>query len=30
VRGLSLMCGHFVAEEKPQEMLAATVPLLKS
>jgi haloacetate dehalogenase len=29
VRGLSLPCGHFVAEEKPQETLAALVPFLK-
>jgi len=29
VRGLGLMCGHFVAEEKPAEALAALVPFLR-
>ena len=29
VRGEVLSCGHFVMEEKPQEILAALVPFLK-
>ena len=29
VRGSVIQCGHFVAEEKPQEVLAALVPFLK-
>jgi haloacetate dehalogenase len=29
VRGHGLQCGHFVAEEKPQEIMAALVPFLK-
>jgi haloacetate dehalogenase len=29
VRGRSFQCGHFVAEEKPQETLAALVPFLR-
>jgi len=29
VRGSVIQCGHFVAEEKPQETLAALVPFLK-
>jgi haloacetate dehalogenase len=30
VRGSVIQSGHFVAEEKPQEVLAAMVPFLKS
>ena len=30
VRGSVIQCGHFVAEEKPQETLAALVPFLRS
>ncbi|WP_119304002.1 alpha/beta fold hydrolase [Dongia deserti] len=29
VRGLGVQCGHFVAEEKPQEVLAALLPFLR-
>lgn len=29
VRGRELQCGHFVAEEKPQEVLAALMPFLR-
>ncbi len=29
VRGLDLTCGHFVAEEKPAEVLAAMMPFLR-
>jgi haloacetate dehalogenase len=30
VRGDTIQCGHFVAEEKPQEVLAALVPFLRA